>query len=411
VVSVQRGGGGEARRRRFPALDPEPPPSARYKRVARNAGITAVALVAMLGLARGTAYLVTRHGHPRAAARSAAGSAHEASAAPPAKIVALNQMQDVALSNLRGGPATTLSSLGQMTASPTVTLDNRYIVNPYAEVITFSAQGLPAVMPMKGVNANQWIPARIEPLAGHDRYAVLLNDGVGWTETSDPISVSSLATGATVALGQGDNVAGDPAAAGAFASIAAPIEATANPGAADVFPDGKVVLRDAGRPQVLLATIAQLNGDLHLPADTQAELVPYPDPSGSMVAVAVQPTDDARGGIVILTRTGHEVATMSGAAPSWSPSGKSLAFVASDGQRSALGIWSTDGQRTSQKFPASGGSPYTDCLWSPDDAWILCAAGGEHATGENWVVASASGGPMVVTRGPGFPIAWLGDTQ
>jgi WD40-like Beta Propeller Repeat len=411
VVSVQRGGGGEARRPRFPALDPEPPPSARYKRVARNAAITAVALVAVLGLARGTAYLVTSHGHPHAAAKSAAGSAHEASAAPPAKIVALNQMQDVALSNLRGGPATTLSSLGQMTASPTATLDNRYVVNPYAEVITFSAQGRPAVTPMKGVNANQWIPASIEPLAGHDRYAVLLNDGVGWTETSDPISVSSLATGATVSLGQGDNVAGDPAAAGAFASVAAPIQATANPGAANVFPDGKVVLRDAGRPQVLLATIAQLNSDLHLPADTQAALFPYPDPSGGMVAAAVQPTDGADGGIVILTRTGHEVTEMSGGSPSWSPSGRSLAFVASDAQGSALDIWSTDGQRTSQKFPASGGSPYTDCLWSPDGAWILCAVGGAHATGEDWVVASASGGPMVVTRGPGFPIAWLGGTQ
>jgi hypothetical protein len=372
--------------------------------------VTAVALVAAAGLAQLTTYLVTSHGHGHAVAKSA-GSAFYASAAPPAKIISLTQSQEMALSSLRGGPATTLSSLGQMTQSPTVTLDNRYIVNPYADVITFNAQGRPAVTPMKNVDPNQWIPASTEPLADHDQDAVLLNNIVGWTETSNPISVSSLATGNTISVGLGDHVAGDPAAAGVFTSVAALVQPTANPGASNLFPDAKIVLLDVGRPQVRLATTAQLLSDVHLPAGTQAVLTPYPDPSGDMVAVAVQPTSGASGGVVVLTRTGDEVTAMSGASPSWSPSGKSLAIVASDAQQSVLHIWSTDGQTTAQKFPASGGNPYTDCLWSPDGAWILCAVGGAHPTGEDWVVASASGGQMVVTRGPGFPIAWLGESK
>jgi Tol biopolymer transport system component len=169
----------------------------------------------------------------------------------------------------------------------------------------------------------------------------------------------------------------------------------------------------------VLASAAQLNRDVQLPASTPTLFFPYPSPDGDMVAVVVRPitvpgASSNSGGVVVITRTGRKLASFGGGGvltPAWSPASTSLAFTANSGSGSVLRIWSTTGPSAAQRIPTSAGKLYSDCVWSPAGAWILCAAPGANDAGQDWVVAAASGGPLVVTHGPGFPIAWLGETQ
>ena len=131
---------------------------------------------------------------------------------------------------------------------------------------------------------------------------MLQDFGAQSQSSSNPISVVPLATGRAVSLGAGDQVAGDPQAPGAFVSVAAPAAPSASiQGGADA----QIVLRDAGRPPVLLATAAALNSDLGYARSLPASLDPVPSPSGSEVAVAVRPEGASVTGIVILNRTGQ----------------------------------------------------------------------------------------------------------
>jgi hypothetical protein len=393
----------ESGRPRFPALDPEPPPSARRKRVAVRLAVTAVVLA---GLAGG-GYLIGAGQHAAPASARKSISARYLSAAPVARILSITPKDYLALSNLREGRATLLTSLGPMTSTPVPSLDGRYLVSPYGQLISLSGSGTPAVArPRVSLNGFQE-SAFWGPLADHDLYAVVLDSSQGFGSTENPISLQALATGRSVSLGTGDNVSGDPARPGVFTSVAAPIHATAS--ASQTFPDSRVELRDAGRARVTLATVAQLDRDVHLPSGAQAALLPIADPAGDKIAVAVQPTSAAsRPGVVVLTRTGHVIQTFSELSglivPVWSPSGKSLAFAAG-GAKAQLYLWGGGSRTERVRLPAG---EYASCVWSPDSAWILCPAQGSSANGHTWLLASSDGSTTVHTSGPGFPIAWLG---
>jgi hypothetical protein len=378
-----------------------------------------VAVAAVLGLTRLTVHLLSGNGHPPTASPKSHVRALEASEAPPGRILSITQGQFLAISDLRGHRPTQLSSLGKFSPAPAPTLDNRYLVTPYDQLIAFSAQGRPAVTPMSNFNQNYfsgyWSTVSAEPLADHD-HDVVLNSG-GYNSGNNPVGISSLTTGKVYSPWQADDAAGDPRAAGIFASVAAPLHATSNPG--NSFPDASVQLLDLGRPRVVLASAAQLNRDVQLPASTPTLFFPYPSPDGNTVAIVVRPitapgASSDSGGVVVVTRTGRKLASFGGGgviSPAWSPASTSLAFTASSGAGSVLHVWNSSGPSAAQDIPNAVGKLYSDCVWSPAGAWILCAAPGANDAGQNWVVAAASGGPLVVTHGPGFPIAWLGETQ
>lgn len=400
---MDRGSPIESGRPRFPALDPEPPPSASRRRVAVRLAVTAVVLAALAG----SGYLLGPGHNPATATARKSISARYLSAAPVARIVSITPKNYLALSNLREGRATLLKTLGQMTSTPIPTLDGRYLVSPYGQLISISGAGSPGLAHSRISFNGYQEPAFWGPLADHDLYAVVLDSSQGFGSTENPVSLQALATGRSVGLGVGDNVSGDPARPGVFTSVAAPIHATAE--ANQAFPDSRVELRDAGRPRVTLATVAQLDRDLQLPAGTQAALLPVADPAGDKVAVAVQPTSaTSRPGVVVLTRTGRVVKTFSGLSglivPVWSQSGQSLAF-ATGGAQAQLYIWA-GGSRTHQVRLPTG--EYASCVWSPDGAWILCPDQGSSGSGRAWMLTSSDGATTVHTSGPGFPIAWLG---
>jgi hypothetical protein len=407
---------------RFPALDPELSRSKMTQRRLRNAAVTAAAIVVLAGLGGLTAYLAAgpagtaRHAGGTRAAGQQKPKTLPASAAPAGRVLSLTPHGALAVSDLRGHAPTPLMSLPrQVSVSPT--LDNRYFVTTNGQLLSFGAHDHLTATRLANVSQSTWSPGSPEPLADHDHYLALEDFNLSNSQADgSPISIRSLATSRSQSLGTGDVMSADPADVGVITSVPAPPVVTSNPSAAPQngeWPDGKVVLRDRGRKDVLLGTAVRLNADVHLPAGTPTYLYPVPDPAGDKIAVIVQPQIGRRsGGVVVVSRTGRELYAASGLgryvfALSWSPSGLSLAMPARAAHGSTLHIW-TAGRGTSvQQFP--GHADYGYCSWSPDGAWILCAAGGPHATGEQWVVASAAGQPMIVTKGPGFPVTWLGN--
>jgi hypothetical protein len=400
-VSADLGSPVDSGRPKFPALDPEPPPSARRRRIAIRLGATIAAAALVTAGLQLTA--LNRHA-PSAHRKSIA--ARYLSAAPVARILSITPKLYLALWDLREGRATTLKSFGEMIDDPIASVDFRYLATPYGQVISLTGPGAPAIAHTKFSISEYQETAPTSAFADHDHYAVVLGSSSGFGSTENPISLQALATGRALNLGIGDNVAGDPGAPGVFTSVAAPVRPTAQ--ATQMFPDGLVQRRDAGRARVTLARIAQLDRDAHLPAGAQAALFPYPDPAGDKVAIAVEPTAaNQRPAVVVMTRTRHVLQTFTGLsgliAPAWTQSGKSLAFVTS-GPQPVLHI-SADGKTALVRLPEG---EYGSCVWSPDGAWVLCPAAGPAANGRNWFLSSASGSTMVRTTGPGFPIAWLG---
>jgi hypothetical protein len=401
-VNGERGSPGGSGRPKFPALDPEPPPSARRRQIAIRLGasIAAAALVAA-GL-----QLTVLQQHAAAAHRKSI-AARYLSAAPAARILSITPKLYLALSNLRQGKPTTLRALGEMTTAPIPSLDGRYLFTPYGQVISLQAAGGPATLPTK-LNMNGFQEtAPYSPFADHDRYGVVLDSSAGFGSTENPISVQALATGRSASLGTGDNVAGDPAGPGVFTSVAAAIRPTSQ--ATTMFPDGELQVRDAGRARVTIATIKQIDRDVLLAPGSQAALIPYPDPAGDKVAIAVEPTAAGqRAGVVVMTRTGHVIRTFTGLSgvitPAWSQSGQALAFATS-GPAPVLHIWGGGSTTARVRLPVA---QYGSCVWSADATWVLCPAEGPAGTGQQWFLSSASGATTVRTTGPGFPIAWLG---
>jgi hypothetical protein len=265
----------------------------------------------------------------------------------------------------------------------------------------------PAKVPLSS-NTTVALP---DPFADHERFVVMLTDyGDPTASASNPISVISIATGRSVSLGTGDQVEGDPVARGVFAVLAAPPRGSAV--ALQTNPDARVVLRDAGRPQGVLATAGALSHAVGLARSLPVSLAVYPAPSGAEVAVTVRPASGGSdGGLVILSRSGQIITALrarGGAGPAvgvpvWSVSGRALAYLsASTSGAPALSVWSAGGRVSTSPLPSSAGR-YGTCVWSPDSRSVLCPAG----SGSQWVVAPAAGGQPAVARGPGSPVAWL----
>lgn len=418
-MQVERGDHHHSATPRFPALDPELTRPEVMRRWLRNGAATAAAIVILAGLGGLTAYLLRGHA-PHGSASHQHGVQQTvktlpASAAPAGTVLSQTPAGALTRSDLRGNSPTLLMPLAKQVSvysSP----DNRYFVTSGGQLLSLGPHDHLSATRLRNVDATTWNPVG---LADHAQDVVLENDNGPGSDGpgENPISAASLATGKSQNLGTGDSMTGDPAAAGIITSLPATSVSTGVP-TNGLWPDGSVVLRDAGRKDVVLGTAAQLNADVHLPAAALANFFPAPDPAGDKIAIAVQPlsipgTASRASGVVVVTRSGRVRYALGGtgqyAGMSWSLSGQSLAIYWSGPHGSVLHIWNAAGSTSVQQFP--GRADYGDCSWSPSGAWILCAADGQHSNGEQWVIASAHGGPMVVTKGPGYPISWLGAGQ
>ena len=385
--------------RRFPLLDDEPPPRPLWQHLLIPAAVIVAA--GAVGAA------VTLWPASSQGSRPATGPPSRL-AGLAGRIVAVAPDQYLVVSNPDGSKPVEVKALGNVGDAVYPALDSRYLSLGNGQVVATSPTRVPALASTRvGLFPGDQNSGFIEPFADHDREMVVLLAPSFSTATDFVVSEVSLATGRSVPLGIAHQVAGDPRGRGVFVSVAAPVAPTTS--VTDVAPDSRVELREAGRPRQVLATAATINRALGQGPRLPVELTPYPNPSGTEVAVTVQPqSGSSTSGVVVLNRAGRvlgTVATPKGPigsdAVSWSPAGTSLAFTsAADG--SALSIWSS-GQLRTQPFPASATANY--CLWSRDGKSLLCTSG-QH-NGQRWLFASPSGGAMARVTGSGLPIAWL----
>ena len=398
-------------RRRFPALDPEPPPPPWWRRLLWPACVLAGAAVAVTAVRLLPPLFATSPASRSAAAHPGqrpAGPAIQASG----RIVVVTASGGLALANPDGSHLARAGGVGNVGDAVAASPDNRYISLLNGQVIRVKPGRSLASFPGKVELSPTTTVTLPDPFADHERAVVMLADfGDPTYSSSNPISVVSIATGRSVSLGSGDQVAGDPAADGVFATVAASLPVASV--SVQTSPDASVVRRDAGRPTVLLATAGELSHETGLPRRLAVSLAVYPSPSGAEAAVTVRPAAGGPvGGLVVLTRSGRMVAALPARAgtgpapgdPVWSPSGTSLAYLSTTGSgASQLSVWSA-GRRgvVSSTLPASAGR-YGACVWAPDGISVLCPAAG----GSEWVVARAAGGRPAVVRGPGLPVAWL----
>ncbi len=164
---------------------------------------------------------------------AAAGRAGHRQAAAPAvraggRVVFVTPSGELALANPDGSHLARASSFGAVGNSVGASPDNHYLSLLNGQVISVRPGPELASYPAKVQLSSQTTVALPDPFADHERAVVMLSDfGDPTQSASNPISVISIATGRSVSLGTGDQVDGDPAADGVFATVTAPSRASA----------------------------------------------------------------------------------------------------------------------------------------------------------------------------------------
>ncbi len=397
-------------RPRFPALDPEPEPRPWWWRVLVGAGVVAAAGAVAVAII----FWPFSSGAPRPGRAAAPPAPALPAADDRGQVVALEPSGYLVVTNPAGTHVTTLKAIEVVSQATSAALDGRYLSLGNGQVLIVKNDGTVAVYPSKVTISSIATPDNPDSFADHDRDLIILPEGYGLEGESaqNPVTVVSIATGTSRSLGVADWVAGDPQAAGAFVSVAAPQGTSST--VQQVSPDSRIELRDAGRPAVVLATAAALGRDLRLGPTAPAALEVYPDPSGDKIAVDVLPVSGTSSGIVMLSRTGRVLGTL--ATPfgvqgtlTWSPAGTSLAYTSTGNNGPGLFIWTGSGQAAESAFPsgaANGPRGFSTCVWSSDGKLILCQTGVQGA--RHWVVVNASGGALAVpAAAPGLPLDWI----
>lgn len=397
-------------RRRFPALDPEPPPGERRRRFAL---ITAVCvLVAALVAGLSLALSSSRSGSGRVSALP--------STIPASGRIVLIDSAGYLLATARpdGTELSPLPALGKYEQGvPVASSDGKLLATRDGTIISF-AGATPAIMHTALRLGPRQVVSTLGPFADHDRDVVVFDKGpFGYQSASGDLSVVDLSTGTATSLGVADRAAGDPHQPGAFVSVPGP-ETGASPDGQVMPPDSAVELRDAGASPVTLITAEQAADVVGLDPSTAVVLYPVPDPTGESVAITVAPADgEAAGGLVVVDRTGKdegEVLASVGVTPTdpvaWSPDGSTLAYIGPGQRGSELSTWTSGGGTSVRAVPSSGPTPF-GCMWSPDGAALLCYGAGGSPRRAEWYVAGAGPGPVAAIPAPGFPITWIADGQ
>jgi hypothetical protein len=359
-----------------------------------------------LAIAVSAAVVVALRPSPRKATAAHHGHAARPAVTAPGHIVVALPSAYIGVTTASGASPTPLPGLGRYGSGLAVALDNRYLTTGGGQLVTI---GSGAALGFAGIMGNSLMASSpLDPFADHDTRLVLLEEPSGHPTSRNRIWLGVIPHEPQRYAGTGDAVAGDPAADGVFASVAA----VRRPARQSTGPDSSVELRDAGRPAVVLATAAELNADLGRKQGAPVVLTPYPSPAGDRVAVTVSPLSGSKtSGIVVLNRTGKVLARrlvpqgpLIGAVPAWSQSGHSLAYAAT-GTGPAVRIWTIGGASLTEAVPGSA-ARYNTCMWSPDGHWVLCDAG--RILSQNaWAIGPAAGGSMKPLHAPGFALAWL----
>jgi hypothetical protein len=206
-------------------------------------------------------------------------------------------------------------------------------------------------------------------------------------------------------MGAADTAVGDPEGPGVIAVSGI------QPSGRDPVVDTDVEIRRAGSRPRVVATAAELVGDLGLSSSAPTTLEVAADARGDKLAVTVD-----HAGIVILDRKGRllqRMVTSSAqivSAPAWAPDGRSLVYGALGGGRSyTVRIW-RPGRAPRTAYRTTIGSGVNGgvggiCLWAGNGSGVLCQTG--VGASNRWVIVEPSGGAAQVVTSTLRPFAWL----
>jgi hypothetical protein len=393
----------QTERKRFPALDPEPPPASVARRVAICAGwLAGAAVLSALVLLIAAVY---------------PGGTHRVSPAVgpvKGKVALLTPNRQLAVVTPGSPKPMVLPSLGYEQYYPDPTSDGRFLVAGDGTVIALSHTGMSVVRTAVSLDLSTQKPPGGDALADHDQAMVVLTEVATGTYTSTThAGLAVLSSGRFTDLGLADTAAGDPAALGVFVSVPAPGPPVASTSVSFGQPDTRVELRDVGHPVMVLASATELSKSVGLAASDPVSLSPMPDPTGDRIAIGVSPvTGNGTEGIAVVDRSGHvlgAVPASEGPPPgfgvSWAPADDSLAFPVMTASGAGVAVWSVGEALTVRSGPVTAALP-GQCQWSPDGATILCVvleAGNQPA----WEVADGGGGPVTALAAPGSLLSWL----
>lgn len=333
------------------------------------------------------------------------------------RILALTAAGQLELSPVDGAGSKILTDLGTFTQSGRDTTSPDGTLVLLGDGTLLSVHGGRVAVASRVRLARGLAVSFVSPLADHEQAIVaeqIVNNGPG-----DVFGVP-VAGGPAVRLGPGIGlIAGDPQELGAF--VALPLAGSAlNQAVSDLPLTSAVALEEAGKPRRVLVTSAQANVDLHQSPSVAVSMIPYPDPQGGKVAIAVIPSNpDAIGGIVVVDRSGRlldwtaEFTGTYGLSPSWSPNGTELAFTDQAPAGWELNLWtpnSVAGQQvvdntTTQLFPDSPSGAGT-CFWSPDGARVMCPTFTQ--SGAAWESNQVGSTGIEISPAPGTAIGWVG---
>lgn len=389
----------------FPVLDPEPPPRPFWRAaLIPGAVVGGIAIVVVLALILPNALASKPHKSHDAAAswsKQVPGevigwniAAHTLLAMNPTGVL---HQPSVLAGNINFNPAVAPDGFGVLEAPGRLFyLENRHL-NPAPEPFVSDAMQ----------NEEQY---SFWPFANHDNALV-----VGGTDPTGkyhvPVVIDVNSSNHNPLPGpRVDEVFGDPATFGAWVTIAQgkPIGSAEN----QEQLDSSVQHRTPHKTPVTLVTAAKLERLVGFSSKRGVELTVYPSPSGRLVAIDVEaagaatPTTSPPQAVVVLTRTGQVVGKL--VTPQlrevvWASSGKQLLIDRAPG---LLSTW-TPGQSPSASINLpSSPDGWGSCLFSPPDAYVVCAAYGPNFSVSKWALIRLADHALVTEPARELPEDW-----
>lgn len=268
--------------------------------------------------------------------------------------------------------------------------------------------------PPSAALSRDTVPAPSAPFGDHDQTVLLLTRRTVRAPASS--AILNLADGDLSDIGVIDSGGADPETTGAFVSV--PARANQSDLAYPAGPDVRLELRIPGQPAVTVATAAQLNEEVGSYPATPILLSVYPDPTGNVLAVTLDPLHPMQGNVplLLLTRTGNPITAFAGGVgptyesqPVWSPDGRQLAYPTHTPTGTSLDIVTLSG--TTRELPAlTPSSTFGRCVWSPDSADVVCQTQIPAPTYQ-WQYATPTTSRLLSVRSSGTPLAWIGTSE
>lgn len=379
----------------LPPLEPEREPVL----ARRGFRLGAVGVVVLGGVAAGLVLGLSGGGHP--------GSTQPRLSAPGRLLAYNNVTGHLVFENIDGTDRVVTRQV--LNGNPLMSADGRFVLTDTGNDLFAVGANKIRVLHSPTSSANGTAVTPFQPFADRDRMVVAPRPF-----TSNPgVALVPRKGGRPLRLGVADDVAGDPAAPAVYATVGTGglVSSPRDP-SLQLQPDSRVEWREAGHPARVLVTAANLDRRAGLPDKVRLLMSVYPSPDGSHALVSggslsarhidtVLAVFDSKGQLVDDIVAGPRIR-----GGSWSATSNQLAYF--DGAN-RLVVWQPDThQKRAVTVPTSPTTPWSDCVWAPDNEWITCIGRAPEQGGRSKrLVVDLATRRSEIVNAADDPLAWL----